>query len=61
LEDVKMKECVILIKDDYDSVKHSLQAALIDIKKMGETYPCYSINRIEQLVEEAYDVLIEED
>ena len=55
-----MKECVILLKDDYDSIKHSLQAALIDIKKMGETYPCYAINRIEQLVEEGYDVLIEE-
>ena len=55
-----MQQCVILTKDDYDSIKHSLQAALIDIKKIGETYPCYSINRIEQLVEEGYAVLVEE-
>ena len=55
-----MQQCVILTKDDYDSIKCSLQVALIDIKSMGETKPCYSINRIEQLVQEAYDVLTED-
>ena len=55
-----MKECVILPKEDYDSIKYSLQTAIIDIQKMCESHPCYMICRIEQLVQEAYDVLIEE-
>ena len=56
-----MQQCVILTKDDYDSIKHSLKVALLDIKEMCKAHPCYAICRIEQLVEEAYDVLIEED
>ena len=56
-----MQQCVILKKDDYDSIKYSLQVALLDIKEMGDKHPCYAIARIEQLVEEAYDVLVEEE
>ena len=55
-----MQQCVIFTKDDYDSIKHSLQVALLDIKEMCKAHPCYMIARIEQLVEEAYDVLVEE-
>lgn len=56
-----MKECVILTKEDYNSILCSLHDSLIDIRKMCEAYPCYLIGRIEQRVQEAYDVLVEED
>ena len=56
-----MQQCVILTKDDYDSIMCSLHDALIDIKKMGEAYPCYRIGRIEQRVQYAYDILTEEE
>jgi hypothetical protein len=56
-----MQQCVILTKDDYDSIMCRLHDALIDIKEVGETYPCYRIGRIGQRVREAYDVLMEED
>mgnify|MGYP003289162410 CR=1 FL=1 len=55
-----MQQCVILTKDEYDSIKCSLHDALIDIKEMGETYPCYRMGRIAQRVQEAYDILMED-
>lgn len=52
-----MQQCVILTKDEYESIRHLLHNALIDIREISKTYPCYTMCLIEQRVQKVDYIL----
>lgn len=55
-----MKQCVILTKDEYDSVKSLLQSAIVSVHELENEHPSYFVNEVNRKVCEAYEVLTEE-